>query len=460
MKKKYFLLTCLITFVLSIIFLIVYYLIPQFNIEGFNRIITVNYEEVYKDSSINVCYGNIISCEETQMIKVGEVDTKRLGEYTIKYIYKYKNEQLVLYQKVYVVDNEKPVLDIESDYALVCPSGKIYDLKVTANDNHDKDLSSRIDKTYKDGKVYLSVKDLSGNIRNEVVDAKIEDNEAPTLTLNGKDVIYLKIGDVYTEEGAVAIDNCDDINVTINGEVNTNEPGNYIITYKAVDSSNNESTIKRTVVVSKPIIGNRIVYLTFDDGPSEYTFKLLDILKKYNVKATFFVTGHGSDEAILREYQEGHSIALHTYSHDYSIYTNVDTFFDDLYKVQERVKNITGHTTYLMRFAGGSSNLVSVYYDGGSHIMSTLVNEVEKRGFKYFDWNVSSGDAGGAYTSDEVYYNVISSLKEDYSIVLQHDIKSFSVDAVERIIEYGLANGYRFEKLDYTSPTAHHGVNN
>jgi peptidoglycan/xylan/chitin deacetylase (PgdA/CDA1 family) len=92
--------------------------------------------------------------------------------------------------------------------------------------------------------------------------------------------------------------------------------------------------------------------------------------------------------------------------------------------------------------------------------MSILTDEVGKRGYHYYDWNVDSDDAGSATTSDEVYNNVISSLKDDYSIVLQHDIKGFSVDAVERIIQYGLSNGYTFRKLSPTSPKAHHRVFN
>lgn len=207
--------------------------------------------------------------------------------------------------------------------------------------------------------------------------------------------------------------------------------------------------------------GQKIIYLTFDDGPGPYTAKLLDVLKKYDTKATFFVTNAGDDDLIAREHNEGHTVALHSYTHNYSyIYSSVNNYFEDLYNVQARVKNITGDTTTLVRFPGGSSNLVSASYDGGSHIMSYLTSELTNRGFTYFDWNISSGDAGGTTSSEEVYENVINSLKPDFSIVLQHDIKEFSVNAVEDIIKYGKANGYTFKKLDKNSFTAHHGVNN
>lgn len=211
-----------------------------------------------------------------------------------------------------------------------------------------------------------------------------------------------------------------------------------------------------------PPKSNGTIYLTFDDGPGAHTARLLDILKKYNVKVTFFVTGSGDDALIAREYNEGHAIGLHTFSHNYTyVYSSIDNFFADLYKIQERVKNITGYTSYLMRFPGGSSNTVSARHDGGIRIMSKLAAEVGKRGFTYFDWNISSGDAGGATSADAVYQNVVNRVRPGGSfVVLQHDIKGFSVDAVERIINWGLANGYTFDKLSASSPAAHHGINN
>lgn len=204
-----------------------------------------------------------------------------------------------------------------------------------------------------------------------------------------------------------------------------------------------------------------IVYLTFDDGPGDYTNALLDVLDKYEVKATFFVTGRGDDATIKREYDEGHTVALHTWSHNYAyVYSSVDNYFADLNQIADRVKNITGQDAKLIRFPGGSSNLVSKRYDGRTKIMSTLTREVEARGYQYFDWNVDSDDAGRAKDSDTVYVNVASHLKPGPNVVLQHDIRPYSVEAVERIIQYGNENGYVFEPLSFDSPTVHHGVNN
>jgi peptidoglycan/xylan/chitin deacetylase (PgdA/CDA1 family) len=210
-----------------------------------------------------------------------------------------------------------------------------------------------------------------------------------------------------------------------------------------------------------PPAGTKIVYLTFDDGPGPDTERLLDVLKKYNVKATFFVTCNRANyrNAIKRAASEGHTIGLHTCSHDYArVYASDDAYFADLNEVSNMVKELTGKETRLIRFPGGSSNTVSKTYSEG--IMSRLVNEITARGYTYFDWNVSSGDAGNIFDAGTVYNNITRNLRGDYSVVLQHDIKGFSVDAVEAVIQFGQKYGFTFKALDASSPTAHHRINN
>lgn len=287
------------------------------------------------------------------------------------------------------------------------------------------------------------------------------DEEAPVITLNGEPEMTLVAGrGVYEELGATAVDACGEVPVEISGEVDAATEGTYRVFYTAVDEWGNETKVRRKVTV-KPYNGT--IYLTFDDGPGEDTARLLDILARYNVKVTFFVTGRGDDALITREYNEGHAVGLHTLSHDYAyVYRSVDNFFADLIAVQQRVESATGgYVSTLMRFPGGSSNTVSRRYDGGSRIMSRLVGEVEARGFSYFDWNVDSNDAVNGTTTEDVYNNIVAGLKwGGESVVLQHDIKSFSIDAVERVIEYAASNGFVFDKLTPTSFGAHHGANN
>ena len=296
-------------------------------------------------------------------------------------------------------------------------------------------------------------------MNNQPKPPRIPDETPPTVVLKGGETVTVAINAPYKDDGVDAYDDRSEVQVSSSGEVDTTKEGEYVISYTVTDEDGNATTITRTVKVVQP---TGIVYLTFDDGPGPYTAGLLDVLKKYGVKATFFVTGGGDDALIKREYEEGHTVALHSFSHDYSyVYQNIDNYFADLYAVQDRVKNITGQTSMLIRFPGGSSNTVSKLYDGGSHIMSALANEVSKRGFTYFDWNISAGDAGSARTADEVFNRVVSALKPGgSSVVLQHDIKDFSVAAVERIIQHCTANGYVFAPLDASSFTAHHGINN
>ena len=286
----------------------------------------------------------------------------------------------------------------------------------------------------------------------------ISDTEPPIIAINGEPEVTLFTGQVYRDAGATASDNADPVTLETSGEVDTNTPGTYYIKYQAVDFSGNHTIVKRKVtVINKQ--GN--IYLTFDDGPGEYTAALLDILKKYGVKATFFITNRGDDALIAREYNEGHAIGSHTGSHDYAyIYRNTTNFLNDLNAVKTRIQNITGYETNLMRFPGGSSNLVSRRYDGGTRIMTTLARIVTNSGWAYFDWNVNSGDADTAHDSESVYQNVINGLKYSENVVLQHDIKGFSVDAVEKIIQYGLQNGYEFKRLEHDSYGARHGINN
>lgn len=281
----------------------------------------------------------------------------------------------------------------------------------------------------------------------------------PVITLNGQEEVRIASGTEYVDPGAEAYGIGSDASLVTEGEVDTSTEGVYIIKYTACDEHSNCATKERKVTVLKPA---GTIYLTFDDGPGEHTDRLLDILKKHHVLATFFVTGRGADETLKREYDEGHAIGLHSFSHDYSyIYRNTTNFWEDIGRVQNRVKSVTGKETSLMRFPGGSSNTISARYDGRSHIMTTLIHEASERGYTYFDWNVLSGDAGETTETDKIVENVTKTLKSGGpSVVLQHDIKGFSVDAVERIIEYGLENGYIFDKLSVDSFNAHHGVNN
>ena len=204
----------------------------------------------------------------------------------------------------------------------------------------------------------------------------------------------------------------------------------------------------------------KVIYLTFDDGPNENTLKLLDILRKYDIKATFFVVDTPCVGYVSAIAEAGHTVALHSGSHKYrEIYASETAYFQDLQRIQSVVCSYTGECPTMIRFPGGSDNTVSRDYNRG--IMTRLTDQVKEMGYRYFDWNVDSRDAAGAKTAGEVARNVINQIAgKNVAVVLQHDIYGYSVDAVPKIIRWGLENGYRFEALTTQSPVCEHRVRN
>ncbi len=460
--------------VLMIFLAIYFFCIPRFRIQFFETEIEIPYQSEFAYSQTDVCFGTIFHCEEVTPKETGEVDTSKLGTYKVTYTYEYNSKSISKEQEVVVVDKESPIITIIGEEPLFyCGNGNGYGYEIEAKDNYDGDITDKVTSKVEEGKIVFEVMDSSGNKSTLEKKAELNDQESPTITLNGESSIFVELNGTYTEENATATDNCDgDLTskITIEGSVDTSKSGEYILTYKVVDSNNNASEVKRYVYVYQtsdyPSLEGKNIYLTFDDGPSKYTSKLLDILKKYNVKATFFVTNQnltkGYDDVLKRAYDEGHTIGLHTNSHVYaSVYSSVDAYFADLYAIQDKVKNITGYAPMIIRFPGGSSNTISKNYDNGTHIMSMLTKAVQAKGFRYFDWNVDSKDASTAKNAASVASNVINSLgnKSTY-VVLQHDIREYSVDAVEMIIQFGLSHGYNFQALKMDSPRVEHSVNN
>ena len=208
--------------------------------------------------------------------------------------------------------------------------------------------------------------------------------------------------------------------------------------------------------------GRKVVYLTIDDGPSKNTQAVLDILDKYGCKATFFVTGIDPDHAyqIAEEYRRGHTVGMHTYTHDYAqVYASRDAYFADLDAIAAVVREQIGYVPCFVRFPGGSSNQISANYTTG--IMSALVQDVQDAGYQYYDWNASTGD-GSDHTADELFAYACEFDDFENVVLLCHDssTKQTTVEALPRIIEHYQALGYTFEAIDRTTFVPHHGVSN
>lgn len=451
--------------------------------------ITIEYGKPYEDSGATAeFYGTKLHTEKVSVetITEGFVNTEKLGTYELRYIARYDNFVGTAYRLVRVVDRTAPVITLTSDPNHYTIPGQPYQEEgFEAVDGYDGDLTDRVERVEIDGVVTYTVSDFSGNTATVTREIVYADPVAPKITLNGNSQIYIFQGVPFKDPGCTASDNLDgDISqlVTCQGTVDHSTAGTYFLTYAVLDSAGNSASASRTVTVvpipeepeneeeaQAPTVpqplpdyiepNGKTICLTFDDGPGPYTDQLLDILKKYNVKATFFVVNTGYIDTIQRAAEEGHTVAIHTKTHNFhAIYASEDAFFEDFDFMADKILTLTGKEPVMMRFPGGSSNTISRFNKGIITRLSALLKE---RGFRIFDWNVDSNDAGGAKTPEEVYNNVIRGVqKRNYSVVLQHDIKGFSVDAVERIIIWGLANGYTFEALTENSPACEHNIAN
>ena len=192
---------------------------------------------------------------------------------------------------------------------------------------------------------------------------------------------------------------------------------------------------------AKPV---RQIYLTFDDGPSARTDKILDILEKYDIKATFFVVGKPQEEYEIlyqRIVKEGHTLGMHSYSHSYSsLYADADSFTNDLDKLQEFLYDKTGVESTFYRFPGGSSNTVS------KTDMDVFLDILKERKITYFDWNVSADDAANYHkSSQQIIDNCLRGIEkhEGTIVILLHDAddKKSTVEALPGLIEAIKARG-------------------
>lgn len=201
---------------------------------------------------------------------------------------------------------------------------------------------------------------------------------------------------------------------------------------------------------AKQVSTTNVVYLTFDDGPCSVTEDVLDTLKEHDVKATFFLVGNRLTEAtrpiVDRIVNEGHAIGVHTTSHKYKpIYASVDAYLEDFHTTYELIHDMTGQYPKIFRFPGGSINS----YNANTH--TAIINEMTKRGFTYYDWNVSAGDAASNPTEEGILINATRGVKyfgvQKNVIVLMHDTSSLTASQLGGIIETYETAGFTFDAL-------------
>ncbi len=201
----------------------------------------------------------------------------------------------------------------------------------------------------------------------------------------------------------------------------------------------------------EPSEGRKVAYLSFDDGPSEQTVIVLDTLKEEGIHATFFLIGEEitpeREEIVRRIVEEGHTIGLHTYCHDYTtIYSSVDAFLADYEKVCRRIYEVAEVRPSIYRFPGGSSNRY------GKRVIDTAAAEMERRGFCCYDWNVSAEDSVGKPTRYSIRTNIFKDVfRYDEPVILMHDsaTNELTVSMLADIIKEIREAGYEFDTLDH-----------
>ncbi|WP_096439023.1 polysaccharide deacetylase family protein [Alteribacter populi] len=197
--------------------------------------------------------------------------------------------------------------------------------------------------------------------------------------------------------------------------------------------------------------GSKKVFLTFDDGPTAITEDIVDTLNDYDVNGTFFTVGQRMEESpeiSQRTYEEGNMILTHSYTHDYSIYESLDSFYEDLRLAEEAYENVLGfEAPQILRFPGGSSNHSSFNY-GGEEFMTTLTEDIKDRGYHYIDWNVTSGDASDIYDQPDEMLKQIKATSADRDLVvpLFHDTarNEATAEILPEVIEFYKEEGYEF----------------
>ncbi len=216
--------------------------------------------------------------------------------------------------------------------------------------------------------------------------------------------------------------------------------------------TNNDLSLTKEVENDVTQTEEKVAYLTFDDGPSPRTEEILDILLEHDVKATFFISLPQEEEYsqyLKRASEEGHTIGVHSASHKYKeIYESEEAFINDFEICFNYIKDTTGLTPSVYRFAGGSVNAYN------EDIINNIVIEMQRRGFAYFDWNVESNDSTKGISANSIYTNVIKGVKDkNTAVIVLHDsyTRKNTVTALEDIIIELKNQGFVFKELTSTT---------
>jgi len=203
-------------------------------------------------------------------------------------------------------------------------------------------------------------------------------------------------------------------------------------------------------------INKKVIYLTFDDGPSNITNNILDTLKENNVKATFFIIGNqidGLEDVIKRIHDEGHSIGLHTYTHNFKrIYGNKNTFIKEMFQSREKIYEVIGISPNIIRFPGGSQR----------HLTNAYLDKLHSLNFKIYDWNMETADGLNSKVSPDRLFREATKGSDKLSIIillLHCDyMHKNTCKALPKIIKYYKNEGYEFKPITEETPELYYPI--
>lgn len=289
-----------------------------------------------------------------------------------------------------------------------------------------------------------------------------DDSVAPVLTTRGPMMImegephdssFLTKGIKYSDNSGLA-------RLTIDSSaVDWNRRGIYNVVYAVTDSAHNVTTVTEQLrVVGKD---EKIIYLTFDDGPSVCTDDILRILKEENVKATFFVTAQFTPylSKLTDIARDGHEVAIHTYSHNFKMYQSIESYFEDLNKIKDVIIKYTGKSPRIMRHPGGSSNSIFKKHNRDPQFMDRLCVALLDSGYQFVDWNLDSRDATGNNVPVNVLMRSACQTAHHIQCLLMHDTgaKRTTVQALPQIIRFFKQQGYEFGVINSVDYVCWHG---
>ena len=249
--------------------------------------------------------------------------------------------------------------------------------------------------------------------------------------------------------------------VTVTGSVTCWRVGDYELTYTLADGEDELCSVTRTVHVvpaelPETVPTEKVIYLTFDDGPCDFTPEVLDILAKYDIKATFFIVAgnHRYTDILPRIVEEGHTLGIHCFSHDYGwLYSKDTVFFEDFMHAQELIYEKTGTYATVSRFPG-SSTTASYLFGQMKGGFEELEERMHNMGVRFYDWSVQIEDYNNGAEGTIANFKSLTP-KAQIPIVLQHDTRAYSVYSLDKMIEWALSEGYTFAPLDTTVPEVH-----